>query len=106
MSTQRDIVNVYDLLHHRMTYLLSASSPSSPSSAQAKFTYTPMSYSSNTFYTMKDAIVVAEMQILKRLGFNVQVQLPYATMVNYCQMLGLVGKEGVIERAWGLLNDS
>jgi hypothetical protein len=70
---------------------------------------------------MKDAAVVAEMQLLKRLAFDVQVQLPYGPYVNYCQMLGLVGsvgtpvgggdgeeekeEEGVVERGWGYLND-
>lgn len=65
-----------------------------------------MSYTSSAFYNLKDAVVISEMQILKRLGFNVQVQLPYATLVSYCQMLGLVQEEGVVERAWGFLNDS
>ena len=64
-----------------------------------------MSYTSSTFYNLKDAIVISEMQILKRLGFNVQVQLPYASMVSYCQMLGMVEKEGVVDKAWGFLND-
>lgn len=65
-----------------------------------------MSYTSSTFYNLKDAIVISEMQLLKRLGFNVQVQLPYASMVSYCQMLGMVEREGVVDRAWGFLNDS
>ena len=65
-----------------------------------------MSYTSSTFYNLKDAIVISEMQILKRLGFNVQVQLPYASMVSYCQMLGMVEVEGVVDRAWGFSNDS
>ncbi|KAL7416818.1 cyclin-like protein [Mrakia frigida] len=104
----RDLVNIYDLLHHRSTYLLANPSSSSSSShpPAPKFQYTPMSYTSSTFYNLKDAIVISEMQILKRLGFNVQVQLPYASMVSYCQMLGMVEKEGVVDKAWGFLNDS
>lgn len=101
-------MNVYDLLHQRSAYLVehtpatSAHAPPPP-----KFIYIPMLYSCTKFYELKNAIVISEMQVLKRLGFNVQVQLPYGTMVSYCQMLGLVGdsKEGLVENAWGLLND-
>jgi hypothetical protein len=46
------------------------------------------------------------MQVLKRLAFNVQIQHPYAALVPYAQMLGLVDREGVVEGAWGFLNDS
>ncbi|CDZ97871.1 Cyclin L [Phaffia rhodozyma] len=103
----RDLVNVYDLLHQRSNYLLEHSSSSS-STTFPKFTYLPMAYSSSRFYDLKNAMVISEMQVLKRLGFNVQVQLPYGTLVSYCQMLGLVGNQekGIVENAWGLLNDS
>ena len=46
------------------------------------------------------------MQVLKRLAFNVQIQHPYAALVPYAQMLGLVDREGVVDGAWGFLNDS
>ena len=65
-----------------------------------------MSYFAQEFYDLKDALVVAEMQILKRLGFNVQVQLPYGTMVNYLQVLGLAGHEKVPQSCWDYLNDA
>lgn len=86
----RDLVNVYDLVLKR--------------AADSK--YTPMTYFSDTFYDLKDAIVVAEMQILKRLGFQVQVVLPYGTLVNYLRVLGLTGREDACTRAWGYLNDA
>lgn len=73
------------------------------------FKYVAQSYFAQSFYDAKDALVIAEMQILKRLGFNVQVNLPYATMVNYLQLLGLTNSEeypGVAQRAWGYLNDA
>jgi cyclin L len=117
----RDLINVYDLLLSRARYELS--SPRAPPSSShttkqqriVPFRYTPMSYFSNTFYTLKESLVVAEMQILKRLGFNVQVQLPYGTMVNYLQVLGLVNQKGqgpdgeqisVPQMCWGYLNDA
>ena len=46
------------------------------------------------------------MQILKRLGFNVHVVLPYGTLVNYLRLLGLTEREDVSSQAWGYLNDA
>ncbi|KAJ7756882.1 cyclin-like protein [Mycena maculata] len=92
----RDLINVYDLLLQRASH---------PSSSHTVFKYTPMSYFAPAFYTLKDALVVSEMQLLKRLGFNVHVVLPYGTLINYLRVLGLA--EGpACERAWGYLNDA
>lgn len=49
--------------------------------------------------------MIAEMQILKKLGFNVHVQLPYAIMVNYLKVLELTEHPTIPQRAWGFLND-
>lgn len=95
----RDIINVYDLLLQRTSHIL-AGKP------DEEYEYTPMSYFGSTFYELKDAIVVAEMQLLKRLGFNMQVVLPYGTLVNYLRLLGLSGNPEVCNRAWGYLNDA
>jgi len=65
-----------------------------------------MSYFSPSFYELKDALVVAEMQILKRLGFNVHVALPYGTLVNYLRVLNLTNREDACQKAWGYLNDA
>jgi len=89
----RDLVNVWDLIQRRYT-------------SEGEFRYTPMQYFSTAFYALKDAVVVAEMQILKRLGFNVHVVLPYGTLINYLRVLGLIGKKEVVQRAWGYLNDA
>ena len=80
----------------------------SPSQGQGKvkFKYTPMTYFSDTFYDLKDALVVAEMQILKRLGFNVHVVLPYGTLINYLRLLGLTNHKEACAKAWGYLNDA
>jgi len=95
----RDLINVYDLLQQRATHSLRTKS-------DGEFKYAPMSYFGNTFYDIKDAIVVHEMQLLKRLGFNVQVVLPYGTLINYLKVLGLTEKEDVCKKAWGYLNDA
>lgn len=95
----RDLINVYDLLLQRATHSLG-------SKANSEFKYAPMSYFGTTFYDLKDALVVAEMQILKRLGFNVHVVLPYGTLINYLRVLGLTHQEDACTRAWGYLNDA
>ncbi|KAI0646933.1 cyclin-L1 [Trametes meyenii] len=100
----RDLINVYDLLLQRTAHRLKYG-PVPTSSADA-FKYVPMSYFGGTFYDLKDALVVAEMQILKRLGFNVHVVLPYGTLVNYLRLLGLTEREDVSSKAWGFLNDA
>lgn len=96
----RDLINVYDLLLSRATHNLSSFHSSS------EFKYTPMGYFSQTFYDAKDALVVAEMQILKRLGFSVHVVLPYGTLVNYLRVLGLMNQDDVCQKTWGYLNDA
>ncbi|KAG8932168.1 hypothetical protein FRC02_001585 [Tulasnella sp. 418] len=95
----RDLINVYDLLLSRAKF----SAQGQPADS---FIYEPMSYYSETYYDLKDALVVAEMQILKRLGFNVQVQLPFGTMVNYLQVLLLTERDDVAQKAWNYLNDA
>ena len=95
----RDIINVYDLLLQKAAHSLS------PKASQP-FQYHPMSYFGDTFYSMKEALVIAEMQILKRLGFNVHVVLPYNTLINYLQLLGLGRNPEVCTKAWGYLNDA
>lgn len=95
----RDLINVYDLLLQRAAHSLS------PKDDQ-EFHYHPMSYFGSTFYDLKDSLVLAEMQILKRLGFNVHVVLPYGTLINYLRVLGLTSREDACTRAWGYLNDA
>jgi len=100
----RDLINVYELLLQRSNHQQTATK--NPTELIPEFKYTPMSYFAQAFYDMKDALVVAEMQILKRLGFNVHVVLPYGTLVNYLRVLGLINREDVSQKAWGYLNDA
>ena len=97
----RDLINIYDLLIQRTAHTLQSSSRHMP-----EFKYVPMSYFGSTFYGLKEALVVSEMQILKRLGFQVHVVLPYGTLVNYLRVLGLVNRTDVCTRSWGYLNDA
>ncbi|KAI8143483.1 cyclin-like protein [Fennellomyces sp. T-0311] len=68
-------------------------------------TYPPLDAFSQRAYDLKNMIITGEMQILKRLGFNVHVQLPYGLMINYLRILGLEEDETVAGRAWNYLND-
>jgi hypothetical protein len=94
----RDIINVYDLLLQKAAHSLG-------SKAGQPFQYHPMSYFGDTFYQFKEALVVAEMQILKRLGFNVHVTLPYNTLISYIKLIGLGDNSELCTKAWGYLND-
>jgi hypothetical protein len=76
-------LNVYLLYTSRQTYLQSLQSLH-PVDGQGDrheggifrgFKFDPPSYHSEIYYELKDTIVIAEMQILKRLGFNVQVSV-------------------------------
>ncbi|WVF72763.1 hypothetical protein IAT40_007581 [Kwoniella sp. CBS 6097] len=57
------------------------------------------------FWEWKDVITASEMQILKRLGFNMQVDLPYSHMINYLKILDLVFEDDVAQMCWSILND-
>ncbi|KZS99145.1 hypothetical protein SISNIDRAFT_448003 [Sistotremastrum niveocremeum HHB9708] len=90
----RDLINVYDLLLTKFN------------GTSSEEIYKPMGYFATKFYDYKEALVIAEMQILKRLGFNVQVVLPYGTLVNYLRVLELTSNTEACQKAWGYLNDA
>jgi cyclin L len=94
----RDVINVYDVLIQHARH--QSTSPDKP------FHYEAMSYFSQTYYDMKDTLIVAEMQLLKRLGFDVHVVLPYGTLINYLRVLNLLEDPKACERSWGYLNDA
>ncbi|KAL8277129.1 hypothetical protein RQP46_010457 [Phenoliferia psychrophenolica] len=95
----RDLINSYAYL----LALVASSSTSSP--RDFKGSYIPMDYHATEFYDRKDALVIAEMQILKRLAFQTQTGLPYGHLVNYLQVLELAEDKDVVSRCWGYVND-
>ncbi|BGP35996.1 hypothetical protein JCM10296v2_007848 [Rhodotorula toruloides] len=97
----RDIINCFSYLESLVVYCSTPPYPP-PSSYSA---YAPMDYFATEFYDMKDALVIAEMQILKRLGFQTQCGLPYGHLVNYLQVLELTGEKELVRRCWGYCND-
>ena len=58
------------------------------------------------FFDMKRATIGGEALLLRKLGFNVNVQLPYGILVNYLQILEVVDNAELAQRAWNYLNDS
>ncbi|KAI8368446.1 cyclin-like protein [Choanephora cucurbitarum] len=84
------LITVYDLLTRRI---------------KNQSIKTPLDAFSQKAYTMKDMAIAAEMQILRKLGFIVHVQLPYNLMINYLRILGLEEHRAITRRAWNYLND-
>ena len=97
----RDLINSYSYLLSLASY---ASNPPYPPPASFS-NFDPGDFFDTAFYDTKDALVIAEMQILKRLGFQTQVGLPYGHLVNYLQVLELTANAEVVRRAWGYVND-
>ena len=97
----RDIVNCFSYLDSLVAY---CSTPPYPPAATFE-AYVPMDYFATEFYDLKDAMVIAEMQILKRLAFQTQCGLPYGHLVNYLQVLELAGEKDLVRRCWGICNE-
>ncbi|KAI8054180.1 cyclin-like protein [Gilbertella persicaria] len=84
------LITVYDLLMRRIKHQ-SIKIPLDPFSQKA--------------YNLKDMAIAAEMQILRKLGFIVHVQLPYNLMINYLRILDLEEHDRITRKAWNYLND-
>ncbi|KAJ2310919.1 hypothetical protein H4R23_002436, partial [Coemansia sp. Cherry 401B] len=57
------------------------------------------------YYELKNEMIIGEIQILRHLAFNVQVELPYGLLVNYLRSLELTEQPRVPQLAWNYLND-
>lgn len=107
----RDLINCFDYLiklvdsEAQQLELERISGTPIASSSAHKFNYKPMDYFAKEYYDWKDDIVIAESQILKRLGFNTVVQNPYGSIVNYLQVLSLTDHPEITQRAWSFAND-
>ncbi|KAL7267969.1 hypothetical protein RUND412_009424 [Rhizina undulata] len=97
----RDIINVTH-------YLLSVPTPSpiSPPASSISTPTTPETYyvSESHYYSLRTLLLTAEYTILKTLGFQTHVVLPYTLSLNYLQTLGALTKV-VVERTFGYLTD-
>ncbi|WVW85655.1 hypothetical protein I302_107693 [Kwoniella bestiolae CBS 10118] len=126
----RDLINTYLFLSARVQYLLNKPSDASLISSSTsggswrigdsqsvkgkekeqdpiwkEFKFEVPSFHDEVFWEWKDVITANEMQILKRLGFNMQVDLPYSHMINYLKILDLVFEDEVAQMCWSILND-
>ncbi|EIW67383.1 hypothetical protein TREMEDRAFT_33679 [Tremella mesenterica DSM 1558] len=97
----RDLINAYMFLLARIKHLLAL-----PADQPLGFSFEPPGFHDEVFWDWKDIIVSSEMQILKRLGFNMQVDLPYSHVINYCRILDLVFEKDVAQSCWSILNDA
>lgn len=97
----RDLINCYSYLLELVSHCSKAPYPP----ASTFTSYVPMDYFANEFYDTKEAIVIAEMQILKRLAFQTQCGLPYGHLVNYLKVLELTEDDDFVARCWGYVND-
>ncbi|KIY63942.1 cyclin-like protein [Cylindrobasidium torrendii FP15055 ss-10] len=98
----RDLVNVFHVLLHRDKH---RGKQKAEGTERTLPKVEAMSYFGNTFYELKDRVVVAEMHILKRLGFNTNVVLPFGSLINYLRLLGHDTPD-VVQKSWGYLNDA
>ncbi|WVQ74827.1 hypothetical protein IAR50_004434 [Cryptococcus sp. DSM 104548] len=116
----RDLINTYLFLTARVRHLLSLPSDQpltldhlASASYGGKdgdgiwkgFKFEIPGFHDEVFWEWKDVITASEMQILKRLGFNMQVDLPYNHMINYLKILDLVFKDEIAQMCWSILND-
>ncbi|KAE8542624.1 hypothetical protein D1P53_001405 [Cryptococcus gattii VGV] len=114
----RDLINTYLYLLARIQHLLDLpadqsfhSGLSSHSDGREEdkvwegFKFNVPGFHDEIFWDWKDVITASEMQILKRLGFNMQVDLPYNHMINYLKILDLVFDDDVTQMCWSILND-
>lgn len=114
----RDLINCFDFILQLHRYKAQTSKAQSPwtrtqveaaeqrtSQIAKPFTYQPHSYHSDSFYEYKDSLVIHEMQLLKRLGFQTEAMLPYSTLVNYLQVLGFGRDRKVVQECWACCSD-
>lgn len=57
--------------------------------ARSSSSYMALAHDSLELSSLRDSVVFFEMQILKRLGFQVQTVLPHPLLVQYLRVLGL-----------------
>ncbi|KIR99646.1 cyclin-dependent protein kinase regulator [Cryptococcus deuterogattii 2001/935-1] len=114
----RDLINTYLYLLARIQHLLDLPADQSFHSGLLShsdgkeedkvwegFKFSVPGFHDEIFWDWKDVITSSEMQILKRLGFNMQVDLPYNHMINYLKILDLVFEDDVTQMCWSILND-
>lgn len=57
-------------------------------------------------YSEQEKTYIAEAELLKHIGFQIHVNLPYGLAINYLQLLMLVSDAKIVQRVWNYINDS
>lgn len=97
----RDIVNVVFYLHNTNPI---------PSQQISKSIYEKskmpiMDYIGAEYYEWRDKATFAEAVILREIGFQLEVNLPYALLINYAKLLDIIQIGPLMSKALGYLND-
>lgn len=95
----REIVNTF--------YFISKTSLFPNSLVRYNETSVPvLDYISLEYYEWRDRVTFAEAVVLRELGFELEVYLPYGLLINYAKVLELVDDRNSMQVALGYLNDS
>jgi hypothetical protein len=62
-------------------------------------------YFSETFYRTRDQVYISEMEILKALGFQTNVNLPYSLAINYLKVLDILSSD-LAQSVCNYINDA
>jgi hypothetical protein len=58
------------------------------------------------YYELREALVIAELHILRTLSFDIHVQNPYGLLIAYLGQLGFKDDQEMIQRCWNYANDA
>lgn len=87
----REIVNVFHAL----------------CTARLKQSYQGLDYIGGEYYDWRDRVTFSEAVLLRELGFqSLDMRTPYALLIHYCQLYGLLAKDEICRKGLGYLNDS
>ena len=111
-KSPRTVLNVYAYLDCLPSTFVDPSNPPASASASASASADPESHyrSEGTYHAERALLVKTEAHVLRVLGFQTHVALPYALCINYLQTLDVVGSgtrergAAVARRAFAHLN--
>ena len=65
-----------------------------------------LAYVGTEYYEWRDRATFAEAVILREIGFQLEVNLPYGLLINYAKVLEVVHNTRLMSKALGYMNDS
>lgn len=69
--------------------------------------YQGLDYIGGEYYDWRDRVTFSEAVLLRELGFqSLDIRTPYALLIHYCQLYGLLAKGDICRKGLGYLNDS